>query len=235
MSPSAPQIDRPDLRQRVDAIRQKIEESCNRAGRDPNDVKLVTVSKRHPAEAIRQAYGCGLRDFGENYAQELASKAAALADLKDLRWHFIGPLQSNKAALVLPHLQLIHSVHSGKLIARLDRLADSPIRILLQLNVAEEPTKSGAKEIDLEELLEVTARATNIDCVGLMTIPPADDDVESARGIFRRLRALRDLHAARYPLLQDLSMGMTSDLEVAVEEGATIVRIGTAIFGARPT
>jgi PLP dependent protein len=223
------------MRKRIAEIQTRIAQSCARVGRNPADVRLVAVSKRHSEEAIREAYACGLRDFGENYAQELSAKASALADLQDIRWHFIGPLQRNKAGLVVPHLRVIHSVHAAKLLKRIDHVATARTDVLIQINISEEATKSGAKEEELQELLELAEQTTKVRCIGLMTIPPAAGGPESSRSVFRKLRILRDLHAAKYGTLEHLSMGMTGDLEVAIEEGATMVRIGTAIFGPRPT
>jgi pyridoxal phosphate enzyme (YggS family) len=196
-------------------------------------VTLVAVSKTQPAEAIREAYAAGQRHFGENYAQEWRDKAAALADLPDLTWHFIGSLQTNKVRMLLPEAPpraaWVHTVDRPELARELSKRAaqrGAVLRVLLEVNVAREPQKAGAAPEAVPGLAELVAGLPGLELRGLMCIPPAEGD---PRPHFRALRALGEpLH------LPDLSMGMSGDWELAVEEGATLVRVGTAIFGARP-
>ena len=214
-------------------VRLRIRDAAESCGRTAAEVLLVAVSKTHGPDAIRSAYEAGQRDFGENYAQELAEKAAALEDLDGIRWHFIGHLQSNKAKLVAPVAAVVQSVDSAKLAAELSRAAircGRSIRCLVQVNVGEEPQKSGCAAEDVEPVLEAVERAPGLALEGLMTLPPFDLDADETRVHFRALARLRESHggAARLP---HLSMGMSQDYQVAVEEGATLLRIGTAIFG----
>lgn len=224
------------IAERLTQARERIAQAAKRAGRDPNAVRLVAVSKTHPASAIREAYEAGQRDFGENYAQELVRKAESLADLPDLRWHMIGHLQTNKARHVAPHVAMVHTVDSPKLAAELGRRALAAGRtfdVLVEVNVARDPAKSGCLPEQLGAVLDALRGQSALRTQGLMTIPPFTEDPQGARPYFALLRDLRDAHGGP-DLLPELSMGMSHDAEVAVEEGATIVRIGTAIFGARP-
>lgn len=218
------------LRDRIDAVRGRIARAAERARRSPDSVLLVAVTKTHPAAVVREAYDLGLRDFGENYAQELAEKAGALADLADLRWHFVGHLQRNKVKLVAGRVALVHGADSVKLLEEIGKRGGGDV--LLEVNVAGEASKSGVAPADVAALLDGADRLSATRVRGLMCIPPAADSPESSRPHFRRVRELRDSLGgpARLP---DLSMGMTSDFEVAIEEGATIVRVGTALFGPR--
>jgi PLP dependent protein len=218
------------MRARLEAVGARIASAAASAGRDPASIRLVAVSKTMPSSAIREAYEAGQRDFGENYAQELAQKATELADLADLRWHFIGHLQSNKAKIVAPLAHLVHSVDSVSLAKELAKRARG-LAVLVEVN-AGEAQKSGAREEDVPALLDAIAAQEALRLRGLMVVPPADPD--AARRAFERLARLRDAlgGTARLP---ELSMGMSADLEIAVATGATIVRIGTAIFGARTT
>lgn len=224
----------PDIALRLGAVRARLAAASARAGRP--EPRLVAVSKTQPPEAIRAAYAAGQRLFGENYAQELVAKADALVDLPDLEWHFIGHLQRNKARLVVPRISTIHSVDSLALVHELARRAEGraarPLRVLVELNLAGEASKSGAPAAALAELGAAIEGAPALELAGLMTLPPASDDADVARRTFAELVRVRDAHggAARWP---ELSMGMSHDLEAAVEAGATLVRIGTAIFGAR--
>lgn len=208
-------------------IRARMDRAASRVGRAPSSVKLVAVSKGHSAEQILIAYEMGHRDFGENRAGELAEKAPLLPD--DIRWHFIGSLQTRQAKLAAPHTYLLHSLDRPRLIST---WSAQPRRApaLLQVNIAAEPQKHGADVADVAELLQ-QASDLGLICRGLMCIPPVGDG-EKNRGWFRALRALRDELAAEYPNLVELSMGMTDDFEVAIEEGATLIRVGRAIFGA---
>jgi pyridoxal phosphate enzyme (YggS family) len=219
----------------VEAIRQvhaRIERACESAGRDPDSVRLVAVSKAHPEDAIRRAYDAGMRDFGENYAQELAAKAAALSDLTDIRWRFIGHLQRNKIKLVERANATVDTLDSVRLAEAISARAASrgvEVEVLLQVNVGGEAQKSGCDPEELPALVEAVHGLPNISLRGLMTVAPHFENVSETRPVFAELRALAAAHG-----LQELSMGMTHDLEPAVEEGATMLRIGTAIFGPRP-
>lgn len=221
------------IAERLAAVRARIAEATTRAGRPEGSVRLLAVSKTKPEALIREAYAAGQRDFGENYAQELATKAMALADLKDLRWHMIGPLQRNKAKLVVPVAKVVHTVDRPELAEELSKRAagtGKTPQVLLEVNVAGEASKAGCTPEGAVGLAALVRQLPHLDLVGLMTIPPDTDDRELARPFFRRLRELRDALGGG---LTELSMGMSHDFEIAIEEGATIVRVGTAIFGAR--
>lgn len=217
------------------AVRARIDGACARAGREPSSVRLVAVTKTWPAEVVRAAYAVGLRDFGENYAQEFVDKATQLADLDGLRWHFIGHLQTNKARVIAPVVSAVHSIDSAKLAAELGRRAESAKRVIdayAQVNVSGEASKSGCEPGELGAVLAAIEASPSLRLRGLMTVPPASEDANEAAPVFRALVALRDATggAARMP---ELSMGMTHDLEVAIACGATVVRVGSALFGAR--
>jgi pyridoxal phosphate enzyme (YggS family) len=207
------------------AVRVRIAAAAERAKRDPDSVVLIAVSKTRGADAVREAYDAGQRHFGENYVQELEAKSAALADLPDITWHFIGHLQRNKVKSVLRARPIVHTLDSTRLADELASRTPSTerTRVLIQVNIAREAQKSGIAPDELVPLL-AHARAT-LDVQGLMTIPPEQGD---PRPHFRALRELATQHG-----LRELSMGMSGDVEVAIEEGATLVRVGTAIFGAR--
>jgi len=226
-----------ELAGRLARLKEELAEAAERAGRKPEDVTLVAVSKYHPASDVRDLSLAGQVDFGENYVQEALGKQEELADLK-LRWHFIGGLQSNKAKYVAGKFGLVHSVDSSKLAQALHKKATSlglVQDILLQVNIAGEVQKSGITEEELPRLAEEAMAAEGLRLVGLMTMPPFFDEPERARPVFARLRELRDGLEARLGVrLPHLSMGMTGDFVPAVEEGATLVRIGTRIFGSRP-
>jgi len=215
-------------------VRERIARAARAAGRAPEAVRLLAVSKKMPADDVRAALAAGQRAFGENYAQELRDKSALLAgEPSPPEWHFIGPLQSNKVKYVAGKAALVHSIDSPALLDAFEaRAVAQPC--LVQVNVAGEASKKGIAPADLPALLDRFAALKHLRCEGLMLIPPRGD----ARPHFAALRALRDREAQTTRAnvdLRELSMGMTEDLEVAVEEGATIVRVGTAIFGARPT
>jgi len=198
---------------------------------------LVAVGKRHPAEAIRAAYACGIRDFGENYVQELVAKASELADLPDVAWHMIGHLQSNKARHLAPIVTVVHTVDSCDLPAELARRAakaQRTIAVLIEVNVAKDPDKTGCSAGELGSVIDAVRRCPELELRGLMTMPPYSQDLTETRRHFATLRTLQLLHGGG-ALLPELSMGMSHDFEVAIEEGATMVRVGTAIFGARAT
>lgn len=217
-----------ELAARLARLRERIAAACERAGRDPAAVTLVAVSKGHSAEAVRAAFEAGVAHFGENRAQEALPKIAAAREVGvDARWHFVGTLQSNKARAVAGAFEAIHSVDSARLLARLDATAPAPRDVFLQVNVAGEEAKGGVPQW-LGALVEAARAAENLRLRGLMTIAPLSRDAEEARPAFRALRELADHFA-----LPDLSMGMTNDLDAAVEEGATFVRAGRALFGER--
>ncbi len=216
-------------------MRGRIEEAAKRAGRPDRDVRLIAVSKTKPAEAIRAAYAAGQRDFGENYVQELVEKADALRDLTAIRWHAIGQLQRNKAKFVARVATLVHAVDRADLAAELGKRAAAESRtidVLIEVNVAGEATKGGCPPGDVGRVLDAIAKEPSLRARGLMTMAPFFDDAELARPSFAALRELRERHGGA-AALPELSMGMSHDFVVAIEEGATLVRVGTAIFGAR--
>ena len=220
------------IEQMIAKVRARIREAAQAAGRDPAGVGLLAVSKTQPASAIRQAHAAGLVDFGENYLQEALAKQAELADLP-LVWHFIGPIQSNKTKPIAEHFAWVHSVDRLKIAERLSeqRPAELPaLNICLQVNVSGEASKSGCAPEELPALAAAVAALPKLRLRGLMAIPEPTDDPAEQRAAFARLRELQ----ARLPYeLDTLSMGMSHDLESAIAEGATWVRIGTALFGAR--
>ncbi len=232
--------------QGLEQVRARLAAALSGAGRAPNSARLIAVSKFHPASAIREAYAAGQRDFGENYVQELQQKAADMADLSDLRWHLIGHLQRNKARQVAPLASVVHTVHSVELARELDQRAagvvltggraflagETRVATLVEVNVGGEAQKSGCTPAQLPDVLHALEEAEHLHLAGLMCVPPHTEDPSGARPFFEALVRLRDAHggAERLP---ELSMGMTADLEQAVAAGATLVRVGTAIFGER--
>jgi PLP dependent protein len=222
-----------EIAERLAAVRERISDAARRAHRDPALVRLVLASKTQRPEVIRAAFAAGARDFGENYVQEAAAKRDALADLRGLRWHLIGHLQTNKARAAAALFEMIHSLDSARLADALARARPSPkVRVLIEVNLGGEASKTGIAPEDAERLIE--GARDKVELAGLMTIPPPAESPERARSFFARLRELRDRLAASTGLaLSELSMGMTDDFEVAIEEGATIVRIGRAVFGER--
>jgi pyridoxal phosphate enzyme (YggS family) len=213
-------------------VRREIAEACGRAGRDPSDVRLVAASKSVPREAIRWAREAGVEDFGENYVQELRAKHEAAPDA---RWHFIGTLQSHSAHHVADLADVVQTLAPGSAVGRLARRAASRGRRLPGLiEVDFTGERTGIVPEAVASFADEIASLEGIELVGLMTIPPIPEDPEDARPFFRRLRELRDELAARHPTVRELSMGMSTDFPVAIEEGATMVRIGTALFGERP-
>jgi pyridoxal phosphate enzyme (YggS family) len=222
-----------DIPSAIVRVRESIDRACARAGRDPSTVQLVAVSKAHPEEAVRAAYAAGLRVFGENYAQELAHKASALSDLSDIHWRFIGHLQRNKIKLIERARATVDTVDSIRLAEAVSSRAAAKgvdVELLLQVNVGGEAQKSGCMPEEVPALVDAVRALPNVDLRGLMTVAPHFDDPEDTRPIFAALRELAEAHS-----LPELSMGMTHDLEPAVEEGATMLRIGTALFGPRPS
>ncbi len=223
------------IQENLEKIRERIAAAAEKAGRAPQSVKLIAVSKTFPPEAVQSAYDAGQRLFGENKVQDLALKNAALA--KDIEWHMIGHLQSNKAKLVVENADYIHAVDSVKLLQRIDRLAGelgrSP-KVLLEINVSGEESKFGADTELVKQLAQAAILCKNITVAGLMTMAPFGVPESELRFVFSSLRRLRENLEAEFDLdLPELSMGMSGDFEIAIEEGATMVRIGTAIFGKR--
>ncbi len=220
------------IEKNIAKVAARIREAAQAVGRDPASVGLLAVSKTQPAAAIREAAEAGVRDFGENYLQEALDKQAELSELP-LTWHFIGPIQSNKTKSIAEHFDWVHSVDRLKIAQRLSdqRPAElSPLNICLQVNVSGEASKSGCAPEELLQLAQAVAAMPQLRLRGLMCIPAPSEDPAEQRAAFARLRALRD----ELPLpLDTLSMGMSQDLEAAIAEGATWVRIGTALFGAR--
>ena len=223
---------------RLAEIRRRIDATARSAGRDPSSIRLVAVSKTFPMEAIREAYAAGQRDFGENRVQEVLQKITSGTDL-EIRWHLLGHLQTNKARKAAPAFAAIHSVDTVELLQKIDAAAAEAGRtpeVLIQVDLAGEATKFGAPPEDVPRLLEAAGACRAARVAGLMTLPPAPESPEDARPWFARLRGLRDQWlAAGVPasMLVELSMGMSADFEVAIQEGSTIVRVGTAIFGSR--
>ena len=213
-------------------VRTRIREAAQACGRDPESVGLLAVSKTKPAAAVREAHACGQRDFGENYLQEALNKQAELSDLA-LTWHFIGPIQSNKTRPIAEHFAWVHSVDRLKIAQRLSEQRPAqlpPLNICLQVNVSGEASKSGCAPEELPALAQAVSQLPNLRLRGLMTIPEPTSDVAQQHAACARLRQLRDDLNLE---LDVLSMGMSDDLEAAIAEGATWVRIGTALFGAR--
>jgi pyridoxal phosphate enzyme (YggS family) len=209
------------------AVRERIERAAERAQRDPAAITLLAVTKVFPAAVIREAYALGLRQFGENYVQEFEGKAPEVADLAGARFHLIGHLQSNKSKKAIELFQVVQTVDSPKLARRLNEAAQ-PLEVMIEVKLSGEEAKSGAGPEQLPELIAAIGECRNLQLTGLMTMPPWSDDAEASRPYFRRLRELGERHG-----LTQLSMGMSHDLETAIEEGATCVRVGTALFGKR--
>ena len=213
------------VKENLEQVRSRIAAAAKRAGRDPAGVRLIAVTKGVAAPYIEEATACGIQDVGENRVQEAQEKQSAVG--RKIRWHLIGHLQRNKVKQALELFDLIHSVDSLELVAALDRI-ERKVPVMVQVNVSGEATKHGCSPDETAKLVEAVQASDNLECQGLMMMAPYSDDPESARPFFRRLRELADRMK-----LKELSMGMSSDFEVAVEEGATMVRIGTAIFGGR--
>ena len=216
------------LRDRIEQVEERIRRAAERAGRGRQDITLVAVTKKFPAEVIRSAYEQGLRHFGENYVQEFDGKQPALADLRDAEFHLIGHLQSNKARAAAGLFHTIQTVDSERLARRLDE-AGNPLEVMIEVKLSPEDSKSGVLPADLAALTSAIRSCSNLRLTGLMTMPPWNDDPEQTRPYFRRLADLGRQHA-----LPRLSMGMSHDFEAAIEEGATHIRVGRALFGPRP-
>jgi pyridoxal phosphate enzyme (YggS family) len=226
------------LSHRLAEVRGRIRAAATSAGRDPASIRLIAVSKTFPIDAIREAFAAGQLDFGENKVQEGLQKFATSTDLP-IRWHLLGHLQTNKARKAVQAFAVIHSVDRIELLQKLDRAAEESGRspeLLIQVDLAGEATKFGAPPGEVPRLFEAAGACRAARVVGLMTLPPIPDTPEDARRWFRRLRDLRDEWSASgvpTPMLRELSMGMSGDFEVAIQEGATMVRVGTAVFGSR--
>lgn len=228
-----------DLRARLGAVRQRIATCARRIGGAPEDVTLIAVSKTHPASSVRAAINAGCFDFGENRVQEAEGKSLEVAD-EHARWHLIGHLQANKARRAIKIFDLIHSLDSVELALRLERLCIEAERaelpVLVQVDLAGETTKSGVSLDELPKLIETIKASAHLSLRGLMILPPFIENVEMVRPFFQRLRELRDVWKEKGAFGDgrgELSMGMSHDFETAIEEGATLVRVGTAIFGER--
>lgn len=216
---------------RLQKLKSRIHDVCAHAGRDPSSVRLLAVSKLQSPDSVREAFACGQRDFAENYLQEALEKQESLADLHELRWHFIGRIQSNKVRALANRFAVIHSVERVSVVEALSRATRGVQDIYLQFNVAGETSKGGAAdERALEDLLTAAKKCANLRVLGLMVMPPLDATVEQSRGYFRCAREV----ASRFGL-QELSMGTSHDFAEAIAEGATWIRIGTDVFGPRPT
>jgi len=225
----------PDIKENVARVQERIASACRRCGRRPEDVKLLAISKTFPAECIRVAFEAGLRDFGENRVQEAQAKRPALSDL-NITWHLVGHLQTNKARTARELFHWVHSVDSLRLAQKLEQTGAGRLPVLLEVNLGGEESKAGVGEKEIIPLAEQVSQLATLELRGLMVIPPFFDDPEQVRPYFRRLRELaREIDARNFPnvSVQELSMGMSHDFEVAIEEGSTIIRVGTAIFGAR--
>jgi pyridoxal phosphate enzyme (YggS family) len=217
----------PGLKDRFAAVQERIAEAAARSHRNPREIMLVAVSKVFPATAIRDGYELGMRDFGENYVQEFEGKAPLLSDCRDARFHLIGHLQSNKARRAAELFHVIQTVDSPKLARRLAE-ADRTLDIMIEVKLSEEGSKSGAAAGDVRAIVDACRGSKNLRLLGLMTVPPWSENPEESRPYFARLREIAAEHD-----LRGLSMGMSNDMEVAIEEGATCVRVGTALFGER--
>jgi pyridoxal phosphate enzyme (YggS family) len=216
-----------NLANRLQAVRERIARAAERAHRDPAGILLLAVTKVFPADAILAAHALGLRDFGENYVQEFEGKAPRVSGLPGARFHLIGHLQSNKSAPAAELFQVVQTVDSAKLARRLDS-AGRPIDVMIEVKLSGEEAKSGVAPEGLGQVVDAVRACPNLRLRGLMTMPPWSEDPEAPRPVFRKLRELAAEHG-----LSGLSMGMSNDLETAIEEGSTCVRVGTALFGRR--
>ncbi len=220
-------IDRLALTDRLALVRERVERACARAHRDPASVRILAVTKIFGAEVIREAWAAGLREFGENYVQEMERKQPQVADLEGARFHLIGHLQSNKTKKAAQMFSAIDSLDSVKLASRLDA-EGVPLDVTIEVKLSEEDAKTGAEASALTEIVAAVRASRNLQLRGLMTVPPWSEDAERSRPYFAELRGLAEQHG-----IPELSMGMSNDMEVAIEEGATWVRVGTALFGSR--
>jgi len=218
-----------DIKSNLALIQERIARACRKAGRSPQEITLIAVTKTVSPSAVEAAFRLGIRHFGENRVQDAGNKIQALSHLQpDLTWHMIGHLQSNKVKSALELFDIIQSVDSAGLAKSISRRTERKLPVLLQVNIAAETTKSGFSIAEIQPAFEIISKLANIEVQGLMTIAPMVEDPERVRPIFNKLRGLRDkMH------LEHLSMGMTADFEVAIEEGATMIRVGRALFGER--
>ncbi len=218
-----------DIATRIEKVQARIDAACDRAGRQRADVTLIAVSKTHSAASVAAAYVAGIRDFGENRVQEALPKIESLrVEGVAPRWHLIGHLQTNKLRAAIEAFDILHSIDSERLARAISERAPRPVSVMIEVNIAGEASKFGVPPEDAPKLAERIGRLPNVDLRGLMTVAPQTDDPESVRPVFRKLCEIRDAIG-----LRELSMGMTDDFEVAVEEGSTLVRVGRALFGAR--
>lgn len=223
------------VQERLAATRQRLEAACRDASRDPDSVRLLAVSKKHPTAAIRELNSLGQRAFGENYVDEALDKMGSLDDL-DLEWHYIGPIQSNKTKPIAAHFDWVQSVDRAKIVRRLDDQRPDhagPLNVLIQVDLDGESQKAGCQPDEIEALAGQVVDCKRLRLRGLMAIPAARDDPVDQRAVFAKLRGLFEDLKARHPDVDTISAGMTGDLEAAIAEGATLVRIGTALFGPR--
>lgn len=216
------------LKDRLNAVEDRIQRAAARAGRQRSDITLIAVTKKFGPEIIREAYQFGLRVFGENYVQEFEAKRPAVASLTDTQFHLIGHLQSNKARIASEIFQTVETVDSDKLARRLNGMGRK-LEVMIEVKLSQEQSKVGAAPEDLPRIIDAIRACPNLTLTGLMTMPPWNDDPEVTRPYFRSLAALAREHG-----VEKLSMGMSHDLEAAIEEGATHIRVGTALFGPRP-
>lgn len=226
------------IKERLTQVLNQVAKAAEDCGRGPHTVRLLAVSKRHPVEAILEAYNAGQMAFGESYAQELVEKAEACAEVDGLQFEYIGPIQSNKVKLIVGNCRLIHAIDRPKVLRYVSRQAvELGIEqdILLEVHISPEPSKHGCRPENLPGLLELAVNTPGVNPRGLMAMPPYTEDPEGARPYFRQLRVMRDQLKEKFQLdsFNELSMGMSHDFKVAIEEGSSIVRIGTAIFGER--
>jgi len=219
----------------LQAVKARIEAAAKQCGRDANDIELLAVSKTFGADAVRSAHAAGQRAFGENYVQEAVEKIATLSGLP-LTWHFIGPIQSNKTRQIAENFDWVHSIDRLKIAERLAAARPAtraPLQVCIQVNIGDETSKSGIAPTEALGLAHAIAKLPQLNLRGLMTIPPASSDISVQRSYFAQLRRLRDNIALQDCPLDTLSMGMSGDIEAAIAEGSTMVRVGTAIFGSR--
>lgn len=216
------------IAERWEAVETRLAKSLQRTGRNRAEITLLAVTKVFPADIIREAYALGLREFGENYVQEFETKHPLVSDLPEARFHLIGHLQSNKSRRAAEMFHVIQTVDTPKLARRLDEAATTTLDVMIEVKLSEEEAKAGCAPADLPPLLDAIAALPKLNLIGLMTMPPWNEDAETTRPYFRRLRELGVQHGVK-----GLSMGMSHDFEVAVEEGSTCIRVGTALFGRR--
>lgn len=239
MNMTSPSDSGSELGRKLAEVRERIKAAALEANRDPDEITLVGISKTHPIEALQRVIESGLKDLGENKVQEAEPKIGSIGR-SAARWHLVGHLQSNKARRAVQLFDVIHSLDSAELAHRLNRICEEEqragLQVLIQVELGGEETKSGVSEHEVEELARVVAESSRLELTGVMTLPPFFSDPELARPYFRQLRAIRDRLKSRGffgDARGELSMGMTNDFAVAISEGATIVRVGTAIFGER--